>query len=62
VPSPLEPGLGTAQPKPNVRKTLDTTTVKAPHSDMRARSQRPTNPRMGLQRRRMGRLTTGQAN
>jgi hypothetical protein len=26
VPSPLEPGLGTAQPKPNVRKTLDTTT------------------------------------
>jgi hypothetical protein len=29
VPSPLEPGLGAAQPKPNVRKTLDTTRIKS---------------------------------
>ena len=28
MPSPLEPGLGAAQPKPNVRKTLDTTLIR----------------------------------
>jgi hypothetical protein len=35
VPLPLEPMLGAAQPKPNVRKTLDTT-------DLAAKPQKPS--------------------
>jgi len=32
---PLEPVLGAAQPKPNVRKTLDTTCLQSPEALLR---------------------------